>query len=147
MTQDYRRDQTPEESYNLQFGVQPTGPASHSYQPAVSRRPTSSIPAPKVLVAGVVVILLIIVAIVGHMVASANTISVGDCVMTNPNVLTGWDIKKVDCNSNSGAGLILQKVVSVQDGSDGQCDLGLTTFHDDPKGKTYCLEDTLSGNG
>jgi hypothetical protein len=126
---------------------QPAGPASHSYQPTVSGRPASSIPARKVLVAGVVVVLLIIVAIVGHLVASANTISVGDCVVTNPSVLTGWDIKKVGCNSNPGAGLILQKVVSLQNGSSGQCDLGLTTFQDDPKGETYCLEDTLSGNG
>jgi hypothetical protein len=129
MTQDYRRDPTPEEAYNLQYGMgddeylrglraevktsdlrelsqqpQPAGPASHSYQPT-------------------------------------------DCVVTNPSVLTGWDIKKVGCNSNPGAGLILQKVVSLQNGSSGQCDLGLTTFQDDPKGETYCLEDTLSGNG
>ncbi len=189
MTQDYRRDPTPEEAYNLQSGVgddeylrglragvespelsnsriewkpdagieaglrepsqQPPPPrsASHSYQPAVSGRPTSSIPVRKVLVAGVVVILLIVVAIVGHVVASANTISASDCVVTKPSVLTGWDIKKVGCNSNPGTGLILQKVVSVQNGSNGQCDLRLTTFQDDPKGKTYCLEDTLPGSG
>jgi len=193
MTQDYRRDPTPEEAYNLQFGVgdddylrklraevkppnllgrrkepahrmerkpdagisvglrapsqqlQPAGPASRSYQPAVTARTTSAIPARKVLVAGVVVILIIILAIVGRMVASVNTISVGDCVVTNPSMLTGWDIKKVGCNSNPGTGLFVQKVVSVQNGSNGQCDLGLTTFRDDPKSKTYCLEDTLSG--
>jgi hypothetical protein len=193
MTQDYRRDPTPEEAYNLQFGVgddeylrklraevkppnllggrkgpahrmerkpgaginiglrepsqqlQPAGPASRSYQPADAARPTSAIPARKLLVAGVVVILLIILAIVGRVVASVGAISVGDCVVTKPSVLTGWDIKKVGCNSNPGAGLFVQKVVTVQNGSNGQCDVGLTTFQDDPKGKTYCLEDTLSG--
>lgn len=155
MTQDYRhyrRDPAPEEA-GLREPSQPSQPprpaglASDPYQPAISGRPASPIPARKVLVAGVIVILLIIVAVVGRMVASASTISVGDCVVTNPSVLTGWDIKKVDCNFNPGSGLILQKVVSVQNGSDGQCEFGLTTFRDDPKGKTYCLEGTLFGNG
>ena len=149
MTQDYRRGPAPEEA-GLREPSQPprpTGLASDPYQPAISGRPASSIPARKVLVAGVIVILLIIVAVVGRTVTSASTISIGDCVVTNPSVLTGWDIKKAGCNSNPGTGLILQKVVSVQKGSDGQCELGLTTFQDDPKGKTYCLEDTLFGNG
>jgi hypothetical protein len=29
----------------------------------------------------------------------------------------------------------------------GQCDLGLTTFQDDPNNKTYCLSDPMLGNG
>ena len=124
--------------------LQPTRPAPRSYQPAATAQPTSTIPARKVLVAGAVVVLLIIVAIVGHVVASANTISVGDCVVTNPSALTGWDIKKVGCNSNPGPGLMMQRVVSVQNGSNGQCDLGLTTFQDESNGKTYCLDDLLS---
>jgi hypothetical protein len=41
-------------------------------------------------------------------------------------------IKKVSCNSDPGTALVVQKVVSVQDGSKGQCDYGLTTFQDDP---------------
>ena len=194
MTQDYRRDPTPEEAYNLQFGIgddeylrnlraevkppnllgsrkeprhrmergpgiginaerrgplQQTRPAEtalRSYQPTVTARPTSPFPARKILVTGVVIILIVFLAIVGRVVASVNTISVGDCVVTNPNVLTGWDIKKVGCNTNPSDGLLLQKVVSVQSGSSGQCDLGLTTFQDDPNGKTYCLEDTSSGD-
>lgn len=128
----------------------PTGPGRHSYQPyqpAATAPPAATIPARKLLIAGVVVVLLVIVAIVGHAVASANTISVGDCVATNPNVLTGWDIKKIGCNSNPGTGLMVQKVVSVQNGSNGQCDLGLTAFQDEPNGKTYCLDDLALGNG
>ena len=127
--------------------TRPAETALRSYQPAATARPTSPFPARKILVTGVVIILIVILAIVGRVVASVNTISVGDCVVTNPNVLTGWDIKKVGCNTNPSDGLLLQKVVSVQSGSNGQCDLGLTTFQDDPNGKTYCLEDTLSGDG
>jgi len=125
----------------------PAGPARHSYQPAVTARPIFTISSRKAIVAGVVVVLLIVVAIVGHVVGSANAISVGDCVVTNPSALTGWDIKKVGCNSNPGAGLMVQKVVSVQNGSNGQCDLGLTTFQDDPNGKTYCLSGSAFGDG
>jgi hypothetical protein len=129
--------------------AQPYQPAATAqpYQPAATAPPAATIPARKLLIAGVVVVLLIIVAIVGHVVASANTISAGDCVVTNPNVLTGWDIKKIGCNSNPGTGLMVQKVVSVQNGSNGQCDLGLTTFQDEPNGKTYCLDDLAFGNG
>ena len=54
------------------------GPARHSYQPAVTARPISTFPNRKVIVAGVVVVLLIVVAIIGHVVGSANAISVGD---------------------------------------------------------------------
>jgi hypothetical protein len=72
---------------------------------------------------------------------------VGDCVVTNPNVLTGWDIKKVACNSNPGSSLVVEKVVSVQSGSNGQCDIGLTTFQDDPASKTYCLTGYSFGSG
>jgi hypothetical protein len=110
-------------------------------------RPTVTVPPRKLIVAGVVVLLVIIAAVIGHAVASSNSIAVGDCVVTNPNVLTGWDIKKVACGSNPGAALLVQKVESVQDTSNGQCDLGLTTFQDDPAGKTYCLAGDPFGSG
>lgn len=68
-------------------------------------------------------------------------------MVTNPSVLTGWDIKKVACNSDPGSALVVQKVVSVQNGTDGQCDFGLTTFQDGPANKTYCLNDySFGGN-
>jgi len=88
-----------------------------------------------------------VAAIIGHAISSGSSIAVGDCVVTNPNVLTGWDIKKVACSSNPGPALVVQKVLSVQDGSNGQCDYGLTTFQDDPAGKTYCLNDYSFGGG
>jgi len=125
----------------------PTGLAPDTYQPAATGPPGATVPKRKALVAGTVVVLLIIVAIVGHVVASGNAISAGDCVVTNPSVLTGWDIKKVGCNSNPGSGETVQRVESVQNGSSGQCDLGLTTFQDDPNNKTYCLSDPMLGNG
>jgi hypothetical protein len=114
--------------------------------PAITRTATT-MSARKLIVAGAIVVLIIVAAIIGHAVASASAIGTGDCVVTNPNPLTGWDIKKVGCGSNPGASLIVQRVVSVQGGSDGQCDLGLTTFQDDPAGKTYCLTDYSFGNG
>lgn len=110
-------------------------------------RPAVTVPPRKLIVAGVVVLLVIIAAVIGHAVASSNSIAVGDCVVTNPNVLTGWDIKKVGCGSNPGSALLVQRVESVQDTSDGQCDLGLTTFQDDPAGKTYCLAGDGFGSG
>jgi hypothetical protein len=96
-------------------------------------------------VAGVVLVLVIVAAIIGHAVASGDSIVAGDCVVTNPNLLTGWDIKQVACNSNPGSTEVVQQVVSVQSGSDGQCDLGLTTFQDQPAGQTYCLTDFYFG--
>jgi hypothetical protein len=124
----------------------PMGSGPDTYLTATVR-PNATIPNRKALVAGVVVVLLIIVAIVGHVVGSGNAISVGDCVVTNPNALTGWDIKKVGCNSDPGPGETVQKVVSVQNGSNGQCDSEFTTFQDDPNNQTYCLSDPMFGNG
>jgi hypothetical protein len=112
-----------------QAPVRPVGPASPR----------------KLVVGGLVVVLVIVAAIIGHAIASSNSIAVGDCVVTNPNLLTGWDIKKVACNSNPGLGLVVQKVVSVQSGSNGQCYDGLTTFEDDPANATYCLSDYFGG--
>jgi hypothetical protein len=120
---------------------QPLAPA----QPA--SRPAATIPARKLIVGGVVLLLVIVAAIVGHAIASSSSIAAGDCVVTNPSPLTGWDIKKVACDSNPGPALVVQKVVSVQGGSNGQCDLGLTTFQDDPANQTYCLSDFSSGVG
>jgi hypothetical protein len=125
----------------------PIGLAPDAYQPAATGPPGATVPNRKALVAGTVVVLLIIVAIVGHVVASGHAISAGDCVVTNPSVLTGWDIKKVGCNSNPGSGETVQRVESVQNGSSGQCDQGLTTFQDDPNNKTYCLSDPMLSNG
>lgn len=91
------------------------------------------------IVAAVIAFLIIIAAIIGHVIASSNSIAVGDCVVTNPDVLTGWSIKKVACGSNPGSSFEVQRVEFVQDTSDGECDMGLTTFQDDPNNKTYCL--------
>lgn len=125
-------------------GVRQPGAASPR---ATAARTTPAIPPRKLIVGGVVLVLIIIGVIVSHVIASSNAISVGDCVVTNPNVLTGWDIKKVACNSNPGPALVVQKVVSVQSGSNGQCDLGLTTFQDDPSNQTYCLNNYSFGGG
>jgi hypothetical protein len=113
-------------------------PTSAAPQPAADR-PVVTIPPQKLIVGGLVLVLIIIGVVVGHAIASSSSIAVGDCVVTNPNPLTGWDIKKVTCGSNPGTALEVQKVVSVQDGTNVQCDYGLTTFQDDPANKTYCL--------
>lgn len=110
-------------------------------------RPAATIPPRKLIIGGLIVVLVIVAAIIGHAIARSDSIVAGDCVVTNPNPLTGWDIKKVACNSNPGTALVVQKVVSVQDGSSSQCDLGLTTFQDDPANKTYCLNDYFFGGG
>ena len=120
--------------------------AQHRQQPAAGR-PGGTIPLRKLIIGGLVVILIIVAAVIGRAIASSNSIAVGDCVVTNPNALTGWDIKKVACNSSPGSALVVQKVVSVQNGSNGQCDYGLTTFQDDPANKTYCLNNYSSGGG
>jgi hypothetical protein len=121
-------------------------PARHP-QHLATRPPAGTIPPRKLIISAVVVALVIVSAIIGHAISSGSSIALGDCVVTNPNVLTGWDIKKVACNSNPGTALVVQKVVSVRDGSNGQCDYGLTTFQDDPAGKTYCLNDYSFGGG
>jgi hypothetical protein len=120
-------------------------PVAQHHQHSAAGRPAGTIPARKIIIGGLVVILIIIAAVIGHAVASSDSIAVGDCVVTNPNALTGWDIKKVACNSSPGSALVVQKVVSVQSGSNGQCDYGLTTFQDDPANKTYCLNDYSFG--
>jgi hypothetical protein len=119
----------------------------HQHRQPVMVRPTPAIPPVKFIIGGVIVLVVIVAAIIGHRITSASSIAVGDCVVTSPNALTEWDIKKVACNSDPGSALMVQKVVSVQDGSDGQCSFGLTTFRDDPASKTYCLSDYSFGNG
>lgn len=116
-------------------------------QPLAAARPGSSIPARKLIIGAVIAVVLIAAAIIGHAVASGSSIVAGDCVVTNPNVLSGWDIKKVACNSAPGPSLVVQKVQSVQGGSSGQCDPGLTTFQDQPANTTYCLSDYSFGGG
>jgi hypothetical protein len=114
--------------------------------PVATRRTTSTkIPRRRLIATVIVAALLAVAAIIGHALANGSSISVGDCVVTNPNVLTGWDIKKVACNSNPGSSLVVRKVVSVQGSSNDECSPGLTTFQDDPAGKTYCLTDYAFG--
>lgn len=112
-----------------------------------SVRPGSAVAVRKLIIGVVVLGLVIAAAVIGHALVSANSIAVGDCVVTNPNPITGWDIKKVGCGSNPGTAFTVQRVVSVQNGSNGQCDLGLTTFQDQPAGKTYCLNGSAFDNG
>lgn len=123
------------------------GQQAPATMPQTLARPAASVPPIKLIIGGLIVVLVIVAAIIGHAIASSDSIAVGDCVVTNPNALTGWDIKKVDCNSNPGTALMVQRVVSVQDSSNGQCDFGLTTFQDDPANKTYCLNDYSFGGG
>jgi hypothetical protein len=121
-------------------------PAQHQ-QHSAAGPPVGTIPPRKLILRGVVVVFVVVAAIIGHAISRSSSIAVGDCVVTNPNPLTSWDIKKVACSSNPGTALVVQKVVSVQDGSNGQCDYGLTTFQDDPASKTYCLNDYSFGGG
>lgn len=114
-------------------------------QPPPSRNPAGSVPPIRLVIGSLVVVFIIVAAIVGHAIASGSSIAAGDCVVTNANVLTGWDIKKVACNANPRTALAVQKVVSVQNGSNGECGFPLTTFQDDPAGKTYCLTDYSFG--
>jgi hypothetical protein len=126
-----------------QYGVVP--PAQTQPTPA---QPTPVQPASKaavavtpqrIIVAGILAVLVIVAAVIGHAIASSGSIATGDCVITNPDVMTGWDIKKTSCGATNGTALDVQKVVSVQSGPDGQCEAGLTTFDDHPANKTYCL--------
>jgi hypothetical protein len=116
-----------------------TGTGTGDFVKTAVARPAATVPPGRLIAAGVVVILVIIAALIGHAVASHDSIAVGDCVVTNPSPLTGWDIKKVSCTATPGTGLMTQRVESVQDTSSGDCGLSLTTFQDDPSGKTYCL--------
>src|SRR5689334_6294652 len=115
----------------------PTATAPTSATPASADRPATTVQTRKLVIGGAIAAFVIVAAIIGHAIASGSSIAVGDCVVTNPSVMTGWDIKKVACGSNPGSALVLQKVESVQDGSNGECGPGLTTFQDDPAGKTY----------
>jgi hypothetical protein len=122
-------------------------PKHQQQQKPVIVRPAPAVPPGKLIAGGVILLLVIVAAIVGYRITSGSSIAVGDCVVTSPNVVTQWDIKKVACNSDPGSALSVQKVVSVQDGSNGECGFGLTTFRDDPASKTYCLSDFSFGNG
>jgi hypothetical protein len=133
------QQQHPSPGYHpTQYGtVPPTQAQPASAQPV--SRPAMAVTPGKIIVAGVLAVLVVVAAVIGHAVASSSSIAVGDCVVTNPNVMTGWDIKKTACGATNGTAFEMQKVVSVQSGPDGQCEAGLTTFEDDPAGKTYCL--------
>lgn len=112
-----------------------------------SKATAPTVPSRKLIVAGVILLLVVVSAVIGHAVASGSSIAVGDCVVTNPDPLSGWDIKKVACNSNPGSALEVQKVASVQSGSTGECGFGFTTFQDQPSDQTYCLTPYFSGFG
>ncbi len=145
----------PGEQHTLASGVsggglppraQAQGPpaAGPPAEPAAPWPPPGGIKRGKLIFAVAIAVVVAVTAIIGHAVARSSSIAVGDCVVTNPNALTQWDIKKVDCN-NPGSGLdqfTVEKVVQVQSGSNGDC-TGVpgsdTTFQDDPAGKTYCL--------
>jgi hypothetical protein len=141
--QDYER----QKAAGFPQPVPGTSPQVPSTSPQAAARPAVSASPRKLIVGGLVVVLLIVAAVIGHAIASSTSIAVGDCVVTNPNALTGWDIKKVACNSNPGPAQVVEKVVSVQGDSNGQCDYGLTTFQDDPASKTYCLNEYSFGGG
>jgi hypothetical protein len=139
-----------EQRFPGQAGVRVSGQPGvqagrHRPPAAAASRP--AFPPRRIITVAVIVVLGIVAAVIGHTIAAGSSIGVGDCVVTNPNVLTGWDIKKVACNSNPGSALVVQQVVSIQSGSNGQCDTGLTTFQDDPSNKTYCLNGNSFGTG
>ncbi|HEX4258553.1 MAG TPA: hypothetical protein VH089_25935 [Streptosporangiaceae bacterium] len=139
------QEQRPSPGYHpVQYGTVPPAQAQPASGQPVSR-PATAVTPQKIIVAGVLAVLVIVAAIIGHAIASSSSIAVGDCVMTNPNVMTGWEIKKTTCGATNGTALDVQKVVSVQSGPDGQCEAGLTTFEDDPAGKTYCLTTDVFG--
>jgi hypothetical protein len=110
------------------------------HRPLAAAASRPAFPPRRIITVAVIVVLGIVAAVIGHTIAAGNSIGVGDCVVTNPNVLIGWDIKKVACNSNPGSGLVVHEVVSIQSGSNGQCDPRRTTFQDDPSNKTYLSE-------
>jgi len=158
MTEDDRRDPTPEEAYNLQFGIGEeeylrklhAEGKTHNLlgsrtEGTAGAKPTPSARVkPRHVVAGIAGVTAIIATIIGHAIGSGSSITAGDCVVTNPSALTDWDIKKVAC-SNPPQG-DFYKVTSVQGGSDGGCGIEYTTFRDDPEHKTYCLAQHYSFN-
>src|SRR5215471_7512788 len=97
----HHRAQDPkQEDYELQkaAGFPPSAPAMAQQAPTASpqaaARPAATVPPVRLIVGGLILVLVIVAAIVGHAIASSDSIAVGDCVVTNPNVMTGWDIKK-----------------------------------------------------
>lgn len=86
---------------------------------------------------------MIIAAIIGHAVAGSESISAGNCVITNPSLTSGWDIQKVGCAAQTSGGQTIDLVVQVLSGSDETCyNLGYsgTTFNDQNTNQTYCLQ-------
>ena len=158
MPEDYRRDPTPEEAYNLQFGL---GDEEYLRKLRAEVKPPNLLGGrkgqinrtepkpgtgikPRHIVTGLIGVVVIISAIIGHSIASGSSIKAGDCVITNPNAITEWDIKKVDCSSPPQAEYY--QVMSVQGGSNGDCGADYTTFNDDPANRTYCLAQRYSFN-
>ena len=139
-----------EQRFPGQAGVRVSGQPgvqTGRHRPPAAAASHPAFPPRRIITVALIVVLGIVAAVIGHTIAAGSSIGVGDCVVTNPNALTGWDIKKVACNSNPGSALVVQQVVSIQSGSNGQCDPGLTTFQDDPSNKTYCLNGNSFGTG
>ena len=92
----------------------------------MKRKPSAGIK-PKHVIVGLISVAAIISAIIGHAMASGNAIKAGDCVVTSPNAVTDWDIKKVSCSSPPQAEYY--QVASVLSGSNANCYGGYTTFN------------------
>ena len=162
MTEDLRREATQDEAYRLTYNIgseeelarlraevkprnllgNPKSPPRHSSaEPSPLKTFISSIPTRYRLgVIGAAAALLLL-AIVGHAIGGGG-IKAGDCVTTFTNPLNNNShIFEASC-SNPPANYY--KVLQVQDGANGYCAIGDTTFQDDPADRTYCLE-SMSG--
>jgi hypothetical protein len=158
MTEDTRREATPEEAYRLTYNIgteeeltrlraqvkprnllgEPKGPPRHSTaEPSPLKAFLSSIPLRyRIGVIGAA-LALILFAIIGH-VTGGGGVKVGDCVTTITNPFNdNSHIFEASCSNPPAS---YYKVLQVQNGADGYCAVGDTTFQDDPADKTYCLE-------
>lgn len=162
MTQDIRREATSEEAYRLTYNIgteeelarlraevrprnllgEPKGPPRHSAaEPSPLKTFISSIPLRYRIGAIGAAFALILLAVIGHVIGGGG-IKVGDCVTTITNPLDdNSHIFEASCSNPPAS---YYKVLQVENGTDGYCAVGDTTFQDDPAGKTYCLE-TISG--
>jgi hypothetical protein len=162
MTEDLRREATPDEAYRLTYNIgseeelarlraevrprnligTPKSPPRHSSaEPSPLKTLISSIPLRyRVGIVGAAVALLLL-AIIGHAIGGGG-IKAGDCVTTFTDPLNdNSHIFEASCSNPPAS---YYKVLQVQDGTNGYCAIGDTTFQDDPADKIYCLE-SMSG--
>ena len=162
MTEDLRREATPDEAYRLTYNIgseeelarlraevrprnllgTPKSPPRHSSaEPSPLKTFISSIPPRyRVGIVGAAVALLLL-AIIGHAIGGGG-IKAGDCVTTFTDPLNdNSHIFEASCSNPPAS---YYKVLQVQDGTNGYCAIGDTTFQDDPADKIYCLE-SMSG--